>query len=73
MENGGITRNITGIWNGGDCLIDEKKIIKKLENRIDEFLKGHPDKKDCLEVRAVEEFIHMLELEAKCNGDSCEG
>lgn len=73
MGNGGITRNITGIWNGGDCMVDEKRIIKKLENRIDGFVKGHPDKKDCLEVRAVEEFIHMLELEAKCNGDSCEG
>lgn len=29
------------------------------------FVKEHPDKKDCLEVQCIEEFIHLLEIEAK--------
>lgn len=33
-------------------MIDEKKIIKKLDNRIDIFVKQHPEEKDCLECHA---------------------
>ena len=46
-------------------MIDEKKIIKKLEHRIDVFVKEHPDKKDCPEVQCIEEFVHLLKIEAK--------
>lgn len=46
-------------------MIDEKIMIKKLENRIDTFVKNHPDEKDCLSVQSVKEFIQMLEAEAK--------
>lgn len=46
-------------------MIDEKRIIAKLEKRIDVFVKAHPDQKDGVSVQAIREFIHMLELEAK--------
>ena len=46
-------------------MIDEKIIIKKIENRIDAFVKEHPEKKDGLEVQTLNEFIHMLQIEAK--------
>lgn len=46
-------------------MIDEKRIIAKLENRIDDFVKAHPDQKDDVSVQVIQEFIHMLELEAK--------
>ena len=46
-------------------MIDEKKVIKKLQSRIDTFLKQHPEEKDCLGVQRVKEFIHLLEIEAK--------
>lgn len=46
-------------------MIDEKKIIKKLEHRIDVFVKEHPEEKDCLAVQSVREFKQMLEAEAK--------
>lgn len=46
-------------------MIDEKKMIKKLKNRIDIFVKEHPDKQDGLGVQIIKEFIHMLQLEAK--------
>lgn len=45
-------------------MIDEEKVIRKIQGRIDEFLKRHPGKKGCEAVRAQEEFIHMLRLEA---------
>ena len=45
-------------------MIDEKKVIKKLQDRIDDFVLKHPDKKDCEEVQVVTEFIQMLEEEA---------
>lgn len=31
-------------------MIDEKILIKNSENRIDTFLKQHPDQKDCAAV-----------------------
>ena len=46
-------------------MIDEKKVIKKLQSRIDDFVLKHPDKKDCEAVQTVEEFIQMLEEECK--------
>lgn len=46
-------------------MIDEKKIIKKLEHRIDTFVKQHPEEKDCLAVQSVREFKQMIEAEAK--------
>ena len=46
-------------------MIDEKRIIAKLEKRIDDFTKAHPDQKDGVSVQIIQEFIHMLELEAK--------
>lgn len=45
-------------------MIDEKKVIKKLQDRIDDFVLKHPDKKDCESVQVVKEFIHLLEEEA---------
>lgn len=42
-----------------------KTIIKKIENRIDTFVKEHPEKKDSLEVQTQREFVHMLQIEAK--------
>lgn len=46
-------------------MIDEKRIISKLERRIDDFVEAHHDQKDSISVQTVQEFIHMLELEAK--------
>ena len=46
-------------------MIDENKVIKKLQNRIDVFTKDYPDRKDCIEVQCIKEFIHLLEIEAK--------
>ena len=46
-------------------MIDEKKIIEKLQQRIDNFIKLHPEKHNCLSVQSIKEMIHMLEVEAK--------
>ncbi len=46
-------------------MIDETKIIKRLEKRIDDFIKSYPFKKDSVEVQIVYEFIHMLKNEAE--------
>lgn len=46
-------------------MVDEKKVIKKLQDRIDDFVLKYPDKKDCEVVQTVEEFIQMLEEEAE--------
>lgn len=46
-------------------MVDEKPIIKKLEKRIDDFVKAYPEKKGCAEVETLREFIHLLQLEAK--------
>ena len=46
-------------------MIDEKQVIKKLESRIDYFVKSHPEKNGCHEVQVIREFIHMLESEGK--------
>lgn len=45
-------------------MIDETKIIKKLQNRIDEFVKVHPDQKNCESVQTIREFMQLLESEA---------
>lgn len=50
-------------------MIDEQKVIKKLQTRIDEFVKKHPEQKNCSSVRTIEEFIHMLDVEAKYQGE----
>ena len=49
----------------GVVMVDEKIIIKKLEKRIDDFVKLYPNKKGCEQVETIREFIHLLELEAK--------
>lgn len=46
-------------------MIDEKRLIKKLDNRIDTFVKQHPEEKDCLAVQSVREFKQMIEAEVK--------
>lgn len=45
-------------------MIDETKLIAKLENRIDIFLKSHPKETNSPAIETVKEFIHMLENEA---------
>ena len=45
--------------------VDADKLIKKLDNRIDEFIKKHPDKKDCEAVVMMQELIHLIRLEAE--------
>lgn len=46
-------------------MIDEKRVIKKLQDHIDDFVLKHPDKKDSEAVETIREFIHLLEEEAK--------
>ena len=45
-------------------MIDEKKLIKTLQDRIDVFVKQHPDQKNCEQVQVQQEFIHEIELAA---------
>lgn len=45
-------------------MIDERKIIRKLEKRIEDFVKKYPQKCDCESVLVVKEFIQLLEREA---------
>lgn len=45
-------------------MINVDPVINKLQKRIDDFLKLHPERKGCEEVVVVEEFIHTLEIEA---------
>lgn len=44
-------------------MIDETKIIKRLEGRIDIYLKANPEQKSSAAVETVREFIHMLKEE----------
>lgn len=46
-------------------MIDEKIVIKKLEDRKADFIRKHPELKNGISVETINEFIHMLELEAK--------
>lgn len=46
-------------------MIDAEKLIKRLDNRIDEFIKKYPDKKDCEAVVMMQELIHLIRLEAE--------
>ena len=46
-------------------MIDEKIVIRDIENRIDTFVKQYPKEKDCRSVQVQREFIHILELAAK--------
>lgn len=46
-------------------MIDADKLIKKLNNRIDEFVKKHPEKKYSVEVESIRELIHIIRLEAE--------
>lgn len=45
--------------------IDADEIIKKLDNRIDEFIKKHPDKKNSEPVVMLQELIQMIEEEVE--------
>ena len=46
-------------------MIDEKKVIKKLQKRIDIFVKEYPELNNSESVESIREFIHLLEIEAK--------
>lgn len=46
-------------------IVDAEKLIKKLNSRIDEFVKKHPEKKTGVEVESIRELIHIIELEAE--------
>ena len=54
---------------GAGVLVDEAtsidNIIKKLDDRIFEFIKKHPDKKDCEAVVMMQELIQMIEMEVE--------
>lgn len=58
---------------GEMSMIDEKKVIKKLQSRIDDFVLKHPDRKDSEAVETIREFIHLLEEEAKEQGSERDG
>lgn len=53
-------------------MIDEKRVIKKLQSRIDDFVLNYPDRKDCEAVQTIREFIHMLEEEAATQAEQQE-
>ena len=46
-------------------MIDAEKLIKKLDNRIDEFIKNHPDQKNSEPVMMMQELIHIIRLEVE--------
>ena len=54
---------------GAGVLADEAtsidNIIKKLDDRIFEFIKKHPEKKDCEAVVMMQELIQMIEREVE--------
>jgi len=54
---------------GAGVLVDEAtsidNIIKKLDDRIFEFIKKHPEKKDCEAVVMMQELIQMIEREVE--------
>ena len=48
-------------------MIDENVIIKRMKNRIDEFVQKYPERAEGLEVETIKQFIEMLEREsAEC-------
>ena len=49
----------------GENMIDEKEVIKKLQKRIDIFVKEHPELNNSESVESIRDFIHLLEIEAK--------
>lgn len=53
-------------------MIDEKRVIKKLQSRIDDFVLKHSDKKDSEAVETIREFIHLLEEEAATQAEQQE-
>ena len=46
-------------------MIDERRIIYRIQTRIDSFVAANPQEKACEQVQVMEEFIQMLEDEAK--------
>ena len=46
-------------------MIDEKEVIKKLQKRIDVFVKEYPELNNSESVESIREFINVLEIEAK--------
>lgn len=60
-----VNRIVIRVKEGEKEMIDEKRVIKKLEERIDTFVKNHPEEKNCKSVQVQREFIHMLKLETK--------
>ena len=52
-------------------MVDEKKVISKLQARVDDFTKKYPDRAKSPEVETINEFIHLLEEEAeRLEGDN---
>lgn len=45
--------------------VSVNNIVKKLDDRISEFIKKHPDKKDCEAVVMMQELIQMIEREVE--------
>lgn len=46
-------------------MIDEKKLIARLKRRIDSYANEHPGKERSEQVEIINEFIHLLQNEAK--------
>lgn len=46
-------------------MINEKKIIKNIENRIDTYIKNILKRKSVIYVETQREFIHILQIEAR--------
>ena len=44
-------------------MIDENVLIKRMKNRIDEFVQKYPERADGLEVETIKQFIDMLQIE----------
>jgi hemerythrin len=42
-------------------MIDEKRVIKKLQSRIDDFVLKHPDKKDCEAVQTAKKRMDSMQ------------
>lgn len=46
-------------------MIDEKRVIARLNSRIDSYINEHPDKERSEQVEIINEFIHLLQNEAE--------
>ena len=46
-------------------MIDENILIERLNKRKEGYLEKYPDREKSLEIETINEFIHMIALEAK--------